>query len=104
MTDSLDDSKIQAIVQRVLREVAEPSTPAHAAAGPALHLSHVGCAGQAVQARSPSGRDGVFSTVDDPDATTMISQMSVYVSVGEPSKGKDGYPYYESKGFRVLAA
>ena len=65
MTNSLDDSKIQAIVQRVLREVTEPSPLVRPAAGPAPHLSHVGRAGQAVQASSSAGRDGVFSTVDD---------------------------------------
>ena len=65
MTDSLDDSKIQAIVQRVLREVTEPPTPARQTSGPAPHLSHVGRAGQAAQVSSLEGRDGVFSTVDD---------------------------------------
>ena len=65
MTDSLDDSKIQAIVQRVLRDVAEPSAPVRPPSGPAPHLSHAGRAGQAIQAPSLAGRDGVFSTVDD---------------------------------------
>ena len=65
MTDSLDEARIQAIIQRVLREASQPAMPTPRAAGPAPHLSHVGKAGRTVERPPRGARDGVFPTVDD---------------------------------------
>lgn len=66
MTHSLDDAKIQAIVQRVQRELGgEPSQAPGAVPAPAPHLSHVGASGRAATGPAAPGQDGIFATIDD---------------------------------------
>lgn len=67
MSQSLDDSRIQAIVQRVLRETGSSTQPAMPAASSdrAAHLSHMGRAGRAATAAPAGGRDGIFPSIDE---------------------------------------
>ena len=65
MTNSLDETRIQAIVQRVLREVVEPAVPFQPAPGPKVKLPAVARDGQSRQLLAPAGSDGVFATVDE---------------------------------------
>ncbi len=64
MTEPLDDSRIQTIRQRVLREVSQPTAERPSTDGPPPHLSHVGRLARDAQAPVLAGRDGVFPTVD----------------------------------------
>ena len=67
MTQSLDEARINAIVQRVLREAnaGDPRPSAQPAPAAAPHLSHVGRAGRAAGLPVAAGRDGIFTTIDD---------------------------------------
>ncbi|MCB0003197.1 MAG: aldehyde dehydrogenase family protein, partial [Anaerolineae bacterium] len=67
MTETLDKTRIDAIVQRVLREAAQGGQPSagHPTPAAAPHLSHVGRAGRSAVAPAAAGRDGIFTTIDD---------------------------------------
>ena len=67
MTETLDKTRIDAIVQRVLREAAQGGQPpaGHPTPAAAPHLSHVGRAGRSAVAPVTAGRDGIFTTIDD---------------------------------------
>lgn len=59
MAPTPDEAHIQAVVQRVLRELGQPP-----ATSPAPHLSHVGRAGRADAGPVAPGHDGIYPTID----------------------------------------
>lgn len=87
MSQTLDNARIQAIVQRVLREIgptpAATTTPASAHQLPP-HLSHVGRAGRAVAEPTTAGRDGIFPTIDD----AVAAARAAFFALGQMTLAK----------------
>jgi len=77
MATKLTDAQIDAIVQRVQRQLAQGTGATATTEGPPPHLSYVGQAGRAAPAPAASGRDGIYPDLDSAVAAAKRAYLAL---------------------------